>query len=71
VEGTKAFNEMERVTFSYLGYLKIFPCCDDPGWPKHIEEIKLMLVLHSILLLVCILELFESAGGIMHSYNFF
>jgi hypothetical protein len=59
--------------FAYLGCLKIFPCCDDPAWPKHTEEIKLIrvLILHSILLLVCTLELIESAGGIMHSYKFF
>jgi hypothetical protein len=52
--------------FAYLGGLKTFPCCGDTAWPKHIKQIKL-LVLHIILLLVCILELIESASGIMHS----
>jgi len=58
--------------FTYLGCLKLVPCCDDPAWAKHIEEVKQILDLHSILLyIVCILELIESAGGIMYSYNFF
>jgi hypothetical protein len=57
--------------FAYLGGLKIFPCCDDTAWPKHIKQIKLMLVPHIILLLVCILGLIESASGIMYSYNIF
>jgi len=57
--------------FAYLGFLKIFPCCDNTASPKHIEEIKLMLVLHIMLLLVCTLELTGIASGIMHSYNFF
>ena len=56
--------------FAYLGCLKIFPCCDNIAWPKHIEEIKLMLVLHIMLLLGCTLEIIGSASGIMHSYNF-